>query len=119
MTNCPNVTIIQYAVHLYTKVKKECIPYFGVNLKEFVSPCWYCEIYESSEVSILNIYVSFFLTGNISFVSVLHLLHKLFHLFTGIEKNPLINNEVTSYVCTEKINHLHYLDYPQGLLWEK
>lgn len=33
MTNCPNVTIIQYAVYLCSKVEKKCIPYLDVNLK--------------------------------------------------------------------------------------
>lgn len=44
----------------------------------------------------------FFHTRNVSFMSVLHLPCKLFHLFAGIEKSPLINNEVTNYMCTEK-----------------
>lgn len=33
---------------------------------------------------------------------VLHLPCKLFHFFADIEKSPLINNEITNYMCTEK-----------------
>lgn len=60
---------------------------------------------ESSEMSILNIYISFFHTVYVSFMNVLHLPCKSFHLFPGIGKKntTLINNEIASYVCTKEI----------------
>lgn len=53
-------------------------------------------------------------------MSALHLPRKFF--FIGTEKKPLINNEVSSDMCTEKINHLHYVGYspfPFGeIIWD-